>query len=119
MEILSIKARLQEIEKEISDSSLGEEHIMREFAQIFESTTTWTRVILRPCRIKCTPSIFRVNLPMMAARFLLSGLPLEILDEVVSQIPITWIKTYSKKLPRLSMSIERCTLSPYWESKVV
>ena len=95
----TMKARLIELEDEITNSSVGEEHIMREFGQIFESITTVDKSY---CDIMRDTRIFQQfcvrKLPIMAARFLLSGIPLEILDGDVSQVPITWIKSVFQEI---------------------
>ena len=56
----SIGDRLLELEEDITDSSLGEEHIMREFAQIFESTTTVDTSYLSKVQVTTIMNVFNV-----------------------------------------------------------
>ena len=96
--IVSLKDIMVELTDQIHDSSLGEEHIMREFAQIYESSITVSGTS-QSIQNKDLLDMFSVRkLPIMAARFLLSGIPLEILDGDVSQVPITWIKSVFQEI---------------------
>ena len=100
--IESIQDITMSIEHEISESSVGEEHIMREFAQIYESTTTVDQASLDIFQNKKLLEEFSVRkLPKMAAQFLLSGIPLEILDGDVCQVPTTWIKSVFQEIGKI------------------
>ncbi|XP_072898157.1 interferon-induced very large GTPase 1-like [Hemitrygon akajei] len=77
---------LKELDQEMSDSSLGLEHFMREFGQVYELSVTRhndTR------RTQIHPKVSQF--PGVAADLLLEGFPLELIDGDVSNVPIPWI----------------------------
>ena len=84
--------RIQQAIKEISESSFGEEHIMREFAQIIEAIPYLQTPHDRNLILNMSTNYNVQELPRIGAKLLLSGIPLEILDGDVSQIPILWVK---------------------------
>ena len=88
----SNRHKIQNVVKEISESSLGEEHIMRELAQITEANAFIQSPHDRDLIINMSNSYNVLRLPRIGAELLLSGIPLEILDGDVSQIPIIWVK---------------------------
>ncbi|KAE8578128.1 hypothetical protein XENTR_v10023339 [Xenopus tropicalis] len=62
---------LKQLDQQISDSSLGVEHFLREMGQFYEA--------------ECS------MLPGFAADLLLDGFPLELIDGDVSSIPLQWV----------------------------
>ena len=94
----SDRQRIEKVVKDISESSLGEEHIIRELAQVIEAVAC----LQTPCDnnliINMSINYNVTGLPRIGARLLLSGIPLEILDGDVSQIPIIWVKKVFREL---------------------
>ncbi|KAK2843795.1 hypothetical protein Q7C36_012010 [Tachysurus vachellii] len=70
-----------QLDQELIDSSLGIEHYLRELGQIYEAASFVSH--------KITYKIS--NLPTLAAKLLLAGFPLEILDGDASNIPEKWV----------------------------
>ncbi|XP_027015956.1 up-regulator of cell proliferation-like [Tachysurus fulvidraco] len=79
------------LDQELIDSSLGIEHYMRELGQIYEAasfgSTNMSEKIL--------------NLPTLAAKVLLSGFPLELLDGDASNIPEKWVSDVLMELHKM------------------
>ena len=83
-----LKIKEQESEIVLSESSFGLEHLMREMAQIYE------------CVMEYDDGSDSINqkresyeqLPASAAKMLLNGFPLELMDGDVANVPMTWIK---------------------------
>ncbi|XP_072898113.1 interferon-induced very large GTPase 1-like [Hemitrygon akajei] len=77
---------LKELDQKMSDSSLGLEHFMREFGQVYELSVTRHNVTQRT---QIHPKV--LQFPGVAAELLLEGFPLELIDGDVSNVPIPWI----------------------------
>ncbi|XP_063043723.1 up-regulator of cell proliferation [Engraulis encrasicolus] len=78
------REEIQEIDKQISNSSLGIEHFVREMGQLYESVLTFPKD--HPARQQM------MHLPGLCARLLLDGFPLELVDGDASNIPLKWVK---------------------------
>ncbi|XP_027033273.2 up-regulator of cell proliferation-like [Tachysurus fulvidraco] len=82
---------IAQLDQELIDSSLGIEHYMREMGQIYEAasfgSTNMSEKIL--------------NLPTLAAKLLLSGFPLELLDGDASNIPEKWVSDVLMELHKM------------------
>lgn len=85
-------------EKQLVDASLGVEHFFREMGQIYEAFASIN-----------TKSKFKVGqntnslmerLPSIAAKGLILGQPLEILDGNAANVPLQWIKAVFKEVQR-------------------
>ena len=91
-----INSKFHESARNLSKSSLGFEHIIRELSQVFEayiSASDEQRKVLDkrlPIEVE--------KLPMVAANLLLQGYPLEILDGDVSNVPTTWLSHVLQQL---------------------
>ncbi|XP_069507904.1 interferon-induced very large GTPase 1-like [Ambystoma mexicanum] len=77
---------LAELDRKISESSLGLEHFMRELGQFYEAKCYMTRNVKSTRKGKQC-----VHLPSIAADLLLEGFPLELIDGDASNIPLKWI----------------------------
>ncbi|MGH0181328.1 UNVERIFIED_CONTAM: hypothetical protein FKN15_004862 [Acipenser sinensis] len=95
--------KLQEIiadlDRQISNSSLGMEHFMREMGQLYEAACS-----LPP------NNAFRLqfqDLPSLGADLLLDGFPLELVDGDASNIPLRWVSDVLKELHRKSQHKSR------------
>ncbi|XP_068102720.1 up-regulator of cell proliferation-like [Hyperolius riggenbachi] len=77
---------LQDLDKKISDSSLGTEHFLRELGQFYEAECS----MIKQEHIQEHERSF-TKLPEIAANLLLDGFPLELIDGDASNIPLQWI----------------------------
>ncbi|XP_060735609.1 up-regulator of cell proliferation-like [Tachysurus vachellii] len=80
-----------QLDQELIDSSLGIEHYLRELGQIYEAASFVSH--------KITDKIG--NLPTLAAKLLLAGFPLEILDGDASNIPEKWVSDVLMELHKM------------------
>ncbi|XP_060735655.1 interferon-induced very large GTPase 1-like [Tachysurus vachellii] len=80
-----------QLDQELIDSSLGIEHYLRELGQIYEAASFVSN--------KITDKIS--NLPTLAAKLLLAGCPLEILDGDASNIPEKWVSDVLMELHKM------------------
>ncbi|XP_072349449.1 interferon-induced very large GTPase 1-like [Scyliorhinus torazame] len=78
--------KLMELDKQISDSSLGLEHFMREIGQIYEAEVTLVQENILPENYRQYTA-----LPSVAADLMLDGFPLELLDGDASSISEQWV----------------------------
>ncbi|XP_033115224.1 interferon-induced very large GTPase 1-like [Anneissia japonica] len=82
-EIESSRKILDELQRKLTNLSVGLEHFNREIAQIYEMVL----------HFKLPTSSYSVQrFPMVAADMLLEGHPLELMDGDASHVPIKWIK---------------------------
>ncbi|KAM9465892.1 up-regulator of cell proliferation-like isoform 1-T2 [Clarias gariepinus] len=85
------KDGIARLDQDLLDCSLGIEHYMREMGQIYESASFGSN--------KTSDKINR--LPNLAAKMLLSGFPLELLDGDASNIPEKWVSDVLMELHRM------------------
>ncbi|KAM9036265.1 interferon-induced very large GTPase 1-like [Sarcophilus harrisii] len=81
------QVELESVSKDIRDSSLGTEHLLREVGQIYEALeeTSSQRYTLS-------------SLPEIAADLMISGFPLELMDGDASYVPLTWVAAVFDRL---------------------
>ncbi|XP_078508772.1 interferon-induced very large GTPase 1-like [Lissotriton helveticus] len=77
---------LAELDKRISESSLGIEHFMREMGQYYEAECS----MVKEGKLAEDNREF-IHLPGIAADLMLEGFPLELIDGDTSNIPIQWV----------------------------
>ncbi|XP_071020386.1 up-regulator of cell proliferation-like isoform X2 [Oncorhynchus clarkii lewisi] len=77
------KEEIADLDRQISNSSLGTEHFLREMGQLYESS-----VLLRETDVSRQQM---QNLPRLCAELLLDGFPLELVDGDASNIPLRWV----------------------------
>ncbi|XP_031749401.1 interferon-induced very large GTPase 1-like isoform X1 [Xenopus tropicalis] len=77
---------LKQLDQQLSDSSLGVEHFLREMGQFYEAECS----MVSQGKIK-PDNIQFCNLPGIAADLLLDGFPLELIDGDASNIPLQWV----------------------------
>lgn len=82
------EAELDALTKEIRDSTLGIEHLMREVGQIYEALEEASSQ---------THTLF-VSLPQMAADLMISGIPIELMDGDASYVPLKWVAAVFDKV---------------------
>ncbi|XP_071403740.1 up-regulator of cell proliferation [Pithys albifrons albifrons] len=71
---------LNTLSHEISDSSIGLEHLLREVGQIYEAV-----------EVMSTNNYNVVKLPKIAADLMVSGYPVELMDGDASYLPLRWV----------------------------
>ncbi|XP_062305519.1 interferon-induced very large GTPase 1 isoform X2 [Osmerus eperlanus] len=77
------KEDIKDLDKQISNSSLGTEHFLREMGQLYESS-----VLLPEGEVSRQQLL---HLPKLCAELLLDGYPLELVDGDASNIPLRWV----------------------------
>uniref|UniRef100_A0A3Q4GG15 Si:dkey-85k7.12 n=1 Tax=Neolamprologus brichardi TaxID=32507 RepID=A0A3Q4GG15_NEOBR len=87
------KEEIKEIDRQISNSSLGIEHFFREMGQIYEASLSLRQT--DPARQQLQ------NLPKLCAELLLDGFPLELVDGDASNIPLRWVSDVLSQLSDL------------------
>ncbi|CAM5159041.1 unnamed protein product [Natator depressus] len=78
--------QLEELDKLISDSSLGVEHFMRELGQFYEAECS----MVKEGKMEKSQRQF-THLPGIAADLMLEGFPMELIDGDASNIPLQWV----------------------------
>ncbi|XP_049425450.1 interferon-induced very large GTPase 1-like [Epinephelus fuscoguttatus] len=84
------KAEIKEIDRQLSNSSLGTEHFFREMGQIYEASLSLPET--DPSRKQLQ------HLPKLCAELLLDGFPLELVDGDASNIPLRWVSDVLSQL---------------------
>ncbi|CAI5689281.1 unnamed protein product [Oreochromis niloticus] len=87
------KKEIKEIDRQISNSSLGTEHFFREMGQIYEASLSLPQT--DPSRQQLQ------HLPKLCAELLLDGFPLELVDGDASNIPLRWVSDVLSQLSDL------------------
>uniref|UniRef100_A0A3Q2G850 Si:dkey-85k7.12 n=1 Tax=Cyprinodon variegatus TaxID=28743 RepID=A0A3Q2G850_CYPVA len=77
------KQEIKEIDKQLSNSSLGVEHFFREMGQIYEASLSLPENNSSRQQLQ--------HLPKLCAQLLLDGFPLELVDGDASSIPLRWV----------------------------
>ncbi|XP_006870368.1 PREDICTED: interferon-induced very large GTPase 1-like [Chrysochloris asiatica] len=80
--------KIEAISKEISDCSLGVEHLLREIGQIYEALEEVSSI--RDPLFLCLPHI--------AADLMIAGAPMELMDGDASYVPLKWVAAIFDKL---------------------
>ncbi|KAL0182021.1 hypothetical protein M9458_021396 [Cirrhinus mrigala] len=92
-DICGNKTEIAELDKKISNSSLGVEHFIREMSQLYEAA------VLLP---KKAPSRKQLeHLPRLCAQLLLDGFSLELVNGDSSNIPVEWVSSVFSELNTL------------------
>uniref|UniRef100_A0A1B8XV95 VLIG-type G domain-containing protein n=1 Tax=Xenopus tropicalis TaxID=8364 RepID=A0A1B8XV95_XENTR len=86
---------LKQLDQQISDSSLGVEHFLREMGQFYEAECS----MVSQGKIKPDKRQF-YNFPGIAADLLLDGFPLELIDGDASNIPLQWVTDLLNELDK-------------------
>ncbi|GCB79162.1 hypothetical protein scyTo_0018715 [Scyliorhinus torazame] len=86
---------LKRLDQQMSDSSLGLEHFMRELGQVYEVS-----MMTGNTRAKREVDSNILRLPDVAAELLLDGFPLELIDGDVSNIPVQWVTAVMNKVAK-------------------
>ncbi|XP_053199794.1 up-regulator of cell proliferation-like [Scomber japonicus] len=84
------KEEIKDIDRQLSNSSLGTEHFFREMGQIYEASVSLPET--DPSRQQLQ------HLPKLCAELLLDGFPLELVDGDASNIPLRWVSDVLSQL---------------------
>ncbi|XP_031677080.1 up-regulator of cell proliferation [Oncorhynchus kisutch] len=87
------KDDIKDLDKKLSDCSLGLEHFLRELGQLYEAACSLPED--SPQREQME------NLPGLCAQMLLDGFPIELVDGDASNIPLKWISAFLTRLHNL------------------
>ncbi|CAI5669311.1 unnamed protein product [Oreochromis niloticus] len=87
------KEEIKEIDRQISNSSLGTEHFFREMGQIYEASLSLPKTDRSRQQLQ--------HLPKLCAELLLDGFPLELVDGDASNIPLRWVSDVLSQLSDL------------------
>ncbi|XP_034020371.1 up-regulator of cell proliferation-like [Thalassophryne amazonica] len=87
------KEEIKEINRQLSDSSLGIEHFLREMGQIYEAAAFLSERDAAHQQVQ--------HLPKLCAELLLDGFPLELVDGDASNIPLRWVTDILSELEKL------------------
>ncbi|XP_041699235.2 up-regulator of cell proliferation-like [Coregonus clupeaformis] len=87
------KDLIADLDKQISNSSLGTEHFLREVGQIYEATM-FSESSETQQKVQ--------GLPIICAKLMLEGFPLELMDGDASNIPMKWISDVLQELHSLT-----------------
>ncbi|XP_072466212.1 interferon-induced very large GTPase 1-like [Notamacropus eugenii] len=82
------QVELEAVSKEVRDSSLGIEHLLRETGQIYEA--------LEEVSLQMDTVFF--SLPQIAADLMICGYPLELMDGDASYVPLKWVAAVFDRL---------------------
>ncbi|XP_055757049.1 up-regulator of cell proliferation-like [Salvelinus fontinalis] len=77
------KEQIADVDRQISNSSLGIEHFLRELGQLYESAVLLGETEMSRQQLQ--------HLPRLCAELLLDGFPLELVDGDASNIPLRWV----------------------------
>ena len=86
-----LKFEAEKAEQQLADASCGLEHLLRELAQMYETVVTSTNIP------KKTKESYE-QIPLVAAKLLLKGQPLEIMDGDAANVPLTWVQAVFESL---------------------
>ncbi|XP_042072501.1 up-regulator of cell proliferation-like [Haplochromis burtoni] len=87
------KEEIKEIDRQISNSSLGTEHFFREMGQLYEASLSLPQTDPAHQQLQ--------HLPKLCAELLLDGFPLELVDGDASNIPLRWVSDVLSQLSDL------------------
>ncbi|KAM9398954.1 interferon-induced very large GTPase 1-like [Salvelinus alpinus] len=87
------KDKIKDLDKQLSDCSLGLEHFLRELGQLYEASCSLPESSLQRNQME--------HLPGLCAQMLLDGFPIELVDGDASNIPLKWISAVLTQLHTL------------------
>ncbi|KAK9978715.1 hypothetical protein ABG768_020454 [Culter alburnus] len=82
---------LERISEDLQAAAFGLEHIMREIGQIYESCSSVKKN-------KKDLQVHFSSLPSLAAKMMISGFPLELMDGDAAHVPVVWISAVLDEL---------------------
>ncbi|KAI2660048.1 Up-regulator of cell proliferation [Labeo rohita] len=100
------KMEVAELDKKISNSSLGVEHFFREISQLYEAAVSHPEDALYQKQLE--------HLPRLCAELLLDGFSLELLDGDSSNIPVKWLSSVFYELNTLVKPKNKIVVVTVW-----
>ncbi|XP_042610170.1 up-regulator of cell proliferation-like [Cyprinus carpio] len=91
--VLEHKQDIADLDRKISNSSLGTEHFIREMGQLYEAAVFHSKHEKSQNQLE--------HLPQLCAELLLDGFPLELIDGDASSIPVEWLTSVFSELNTL------------------
>uniref|UniRef100_A0A673IYG7 Upregulator of cell proliferation n=1 Tax=Sinocyclocheilus rhinocerous TaxID=307959 RepID=A0A673IYG7_9TELE len=91
--VLEHKQDIADLDRKISNSSLGSEHFIREMGQLYEAAVSHSKHEKSQNQLE--------HLPQLCAELLLDGFPLELIDGDASSIPVEWLTSVFSELNTL------------------
>ncbi len=92
-DVFGNKMEIAELDKKISNSSLGVEHFIREMSQLYEAAVSLSEDAIYRKQFE--------HLPGLCAQLLLDGYSLELVDGDSSNIPVKWLSSVFSELNTL------------------
>ncbi|KAI2662827.1 Interferon-induced very large GTPase 1 [Labeo rohita] len=92
-QLLENKEEIAQLDQQISNSSLGIEHFLREMGQLYEAAVSL------PENLESHQQM--LHLPRLCAELMLDGFPLELVDGDASNIPLRWVSDVLQYLSSL------------------
>ncbi|XP_065104705.1 interferon-induced very large GTPase 1 [Paramisgurnus dabryanus] len=87
------KEEIARLDQQISGSSLGMEHFLREMGQLYEAAVSLPENLAQRKQM--------LHLPRLCAELMLDGFPLELVDGDASNIPLRWVNDVLQHLNSL------------------
>uniref|UniRef100_A0A667ZWW3 VLIG-type G domain-containing protein n=1 Tax=Myripristis murdjan TaxID=586833 RepID=A0A667ZWW3_9TELE len=84
---------IKDLDRQLSNNSLGTEHFLREMGQIYEAAISLPEAEASHQQV--------IHLPKLCAELLLDGFPLELVDGDASSIPLRWVSDILHELNAL------------------
>ncbi|XP_048749508.2 interferon-induced very large GTPase 1-like [Ostrea edulis] len=94
--IETMKSQIKSAEENLAKASFGLEHFFREMGQIYESFMYCNDVMF--IRASSKTKLVIAKMPLIAAKLLYWGHPLEIMDGDAASVPECWIKAVFKEI---------------------
>ncbi|KAL0198301.1 hypothetical protein M9458_006841, partial [Cirrhinus mrigala] len=88
------QSQLEKLSEKLNAATFGLEHILREIGQIYESG-----VSVKNKEFGCKLDVS--SLPRLAAEFMISGYPLELMDGDAAHVPLIWVQAVLDELIKI------------------
>ncbi|XP_064624089.1 interferon-induced very large GTPase 1-like [Lineus longissimus] len=94
--VKELEERVRSAEISLAEASCGLEHLLREVGQLYEAS--------KDSNVPLAPNTQRVidQLPMIAAKLILLGHPIEFMDGDAANVPLTWVQAILTNLASLT-----------------
>ena len=100
------KSDMEKINKNLIFASLGLEHLLREIGQLYEAMSFVANTPEHEHLSKVTK-----RLPEVAAKLLIEGYPLELMDGDAAHVPLTWVSAVLEQIQEILHDPSIITLS--------
>ncbi|XP_062573662.1 interferon-induced very large GTPase 1-like [Saccostrea cucullata] len=99
IKMIELKSKISEEERNLAHSSFGLEHFFREMGQIYEAFMYCQDDA--SCTITMKSREILQSLPKIAAKLLVWGQPLEVMDGDAANVPLKWINAVYTEVSRI------------------